>query len=403
MMPLLCYICLILLLLSCCCSGLAIKPSTSIITGASGFVGRHVVYQLLQQRKFGSESGDVIICLVRDSKAETEQSYWDAHLMDMDESHRCSVKVLPYDMLDNGVSLRNALQASPLDYKICVYHAASVFGPTKDPVQTAHDNIKSAENVVEAMQDFVSRKQTKGDQKARLILTSSMAAVRATNQTPLNNKYYTNKDWNTLSTLDPNNWGSCYQYSKAESERRAWELVAKYSSLEMLSLCPSFVFGPPPPLPKRLQSKAGQNCSNSYSITLVDQWLSGKSQVQSRLCVDVRDVALAHVEAGRMSFDDTTGQRRYILSTEARLSSELTADAFKRAVDQYSRVTGGGSMSIDTTKIECDTNFDGGKIKIGDQEVECTDLLKRDFGITCRSVDETFYDMITAMLAGETF
>ena len=125
--------------------------------------------------------------------------------------------------------------------------------------------------------------------------------------------------------------------------------------------------------------------------------------MQSRLCVDVRDVALAHVEAGRMSFDDTTDQRRYILSTEARLSSELTADAFKRAVDQYSRVTGGGSTSIDTTKIECDTNFDGGKIKIGDQEVECTDLLKRDFGITCRSVDETFYDMITAMLAGETF
>ncbi len=392
---------LILLTISCCCSGLTI-PSSSIVTGANGFVGRHIVHSLIQQR----QSEDVIICLVRDSKVECEQSYWDAHLSDLKESEQCLVKVLPYDMLDDGGTLKSALQAastSSPSSKICVYHTASVFGPTEDPVQTANDNVKSAEIVVEAMQDFI--RISSSAVATRLVLTSSMAAVRATNQTPLNNKYYTNKDWNTLSKLDPNNWGSCYQYSKAESERRAMEMVAKCpNQLEFIALCPSFVFGPPPPLPRQFKSQtaeiAGENSSgsSSFSISLIKQWLNGASQVQSRLCVDVRDVAKAHIAAGQMDLGDSNDPRRYILSTEARLSSELTADALKRAVEQS-----GSSTQIDTSKISCDTEFDGGAIKIGDQEVECNDILRDDLGVTCRSVDETFYDMVVAMLAGENF
>ena len=389
---------LILLIISCFCSGLAI-PSSSIVTGANGFVGRHIVHSLIQQR----QSEHVIICLVRDNKVECEQSYWDAHLSDLKESEQCMVKVLPYDMLDDGGTLKSALQVastSSPSSKICVYHTASVFGPTEDPVQTANDNVKSAEIVVEAMQEFIRQRQATSSSAVspRLVLTSSMAAVRATNQTPLNNKYYTNKDWNTLSTLNPKNWGSCYQYSKAESERRAMEMVAKFpDQLEFIALCPSFVFGPPPPLPTQFQLQTSEiTGSSSFSISLVKQWLDGASQVQSRLCVDVRDVALAHIAAGQMDLDESN-PKRYILSTEARLSSQLTADALKRAVEQS------GSSTIDTSKISCDTEFDGGAIKIGDQEVECTDVLRDELGITCRSVDETFYDMVVAMLAGESF
>ena len=103
-------------------------------------MGRHLVYSLVQERRHT----DVIICLVREKKVECEQSYWDAHLSDLDESEQCIVKVLPYDMLDDGVTLKDALEAASTlspSCKICVYHTASVFGPTEDPFHSAgHPN-----------------------------------------------------------------------------------------------------------------------------------------------------------------------------------------------------------------------------------------------------------------------
>lgn len=139
--------------------------------------------------------------------------------------------------------------------------------------------------------------------------------------------------------------------------------------------------------------------------------------MQSRLCADVRDVARAHVAAGTMdlttvataddgNFDPM--ERRYILSTEKRLSSELVADALKRAVTRVQEQIGIegrviGDDSIDMGKITCDTKFDGGAIKIGEREVEAAERLERDLGVECRSVEETFQDMAEALLMGESF
>ena len=128
-------------------------------------------------------------------------------------------------------------------------------------------------------------------------------------------QYYTQDDWNTKSQLGQN-WGASYQWSKAESEKQAWKW-AKHYDLPMTSLCPSFVFGPPSDI---------SQLSNSFSITLVGQWVRGESPVQSRLCVDIRDVARAHVAAGTR--DEAIGQR-FILSKEARVPSQDMAEALK--------------------------------------------------------------------------
>lgn len=239
----------------------------------------------------------------------------------------------------------------------------------------------------------------------RLVLTSSMAAVRATSQSPLNGKFYTNRDWNTESKLNESNWGSCYQWSKAESERRAWETINRYNEeletpIEMVSLCPSFVFGPEVPRPGSLS--ADEASSSSYSITLVDQWLRGKSPVQSRLCADVRDVAAAHVKAGIMDpLPASDEDRRFILSTEERLSSERTAEALKRAVTklQDEQVGDQVELDLDLDSITCDTNFDGGAIKIGDREVDAAKRLE-ELGVRCRPVAETMHDMAEALVLG---
>jgi nucleoside-diphosphate-sugar epimerase len=141
----------------------------------------------------------------------------------------------------------------------------------------------------------------------------------------------------------------------------------------MVSLCPSFIFGP---------SMDGTFASSSYSIQLVQQWIQGESEVQSRLCVDVRDVAKAHLAAGRL--DSAIGQR-FLLSAEARLSSKIIAEALQK-------------VSSTPDKITYDSKFDGGAIKIGSREVSTTQRLQEELGVELRSVYETFEDMGRALV-----
>jgi len=330
----------------------------SVVTGASGYVAREIVHALLED-----PNQQQVVCLVRPGRIPGEEAYWN-------DKSSC-IKIMPYDMTDDETTLQNALECVYQEdpNECCVYHVASVFGPTEDHVATAKENVKGTEQVVKSISKYPN---------CRLVLTSSMAAVRATGQIPLNGKVYTYKDWNTSSKLGEN-WGASYQWSKAESERRAWDL-AKDLGVPMVSLCPSFVFGPP--------SDDDGCTSNSYSITLVGQWVRGESPVQSRLCVDVRDVAKAHVAAGTLP---SAIGNRYILSAEARIPSQEAAKALKKVAQE----TGLG----DPNKITFDAEFSGGAIPIGQQEVEAIDRLKSDLGgLELIPVEQTMAEMGRSLL-----
>jgi len=241
---------------------------------------------------------------------------------------------------------------------------------TQDHTQTALDNVVGTEDVVRTIAKFGA---TAKQSMPRLILTSSMAAVRGNNQTPKSGFCYTHEDWNSVSSLGVN-WGQSYQWSKAESERRAWDL-ARDMGVPMTSLCPSFVFGPP------------LGDTNSYSVELVKQWIKGESQVQSRLCVDVRDVAKAHVKC---ALNPKTIGNRYIASTESRIPSKSTAQALIASMTQENLG--------DPTKVTCDEDFDGGFIKIGSRECVAKDRMQRDVGVVFRPVEETMADMGRVLL-----
>jgi nucleoside-diphosphate-sugar epimerase len=327
-------------------------PRTSIVTGANGYLGREIINVLLQDDD--QQQDQTIICLVRQGRVETETKYW--------SGKSSCVRVMPYDMLDGGATIHHALEAATKDRTddsagISLYHVASVFGPSDNHVQTAKDNVQGTKDLVKVVAEFPA---------CRLVVTSSMAAVRGSGQEPINGKYYTHKDWNTYSKLG-DNWGASYQWSKAESERQAWAL-SKSLGISMTSICPSFVFGPP----------SDGMMTSSYSITLVGQWVRGESEVQSRLCVDIRDVAKAHVAAGTK--DEAIGER-IIVSKEERIPSKDMAEALK----DVCRKTGLG----DPDAIMYDSKFVGGAIAIGDKEVEATDRLETLLGIKLRPVRET--------------
>ena len=206
------------------------------------------------------------------------------------------------------------------------------------------------------------------------------------------------------------NWGQSYQWSKAESERQCWNL-AKQLNVTMISLCPSFVFGPlrsSPPSSSSGSTKGVSSSSSSYSIELVNQWLHGESEVQSRLCVDVRDAAHAHIMAAQRSRDGEHSkiqqqQQRYLLTAEARLSSTVIADMLQDAVRTTATVSDTDvSVNVDVdsicNKIVCDTKFDGGAIPIGNREVECQQRLEQELGVICRPTEETIKDMAVSLL-----
>jgi nucleoside-diphosphate-sugar epimerase len=334
-----------------------------VVTGANGYVGRAVVHSLLEQA--GCQD---IVCLVRAQRVSGEQEYWKAH----QSPKTPSIRVLPYDMLDAGKSLREALKLTS-DGPRCVYHVASVFGPTEDHKQTALDNVQGTEDLVRTLAEI---------DNCKLVLTSSMAAVRGSGQEPSNGKYYTEADWNTQSELGAN-WGASYQWSKAESERRAWALCKEHN-IPMVCLCPAFVFGPP--VSYGADAPGG---SVSYSLTLVNQWIHSESQVQSRLFVDLRDVAQAHVEAGTRA--DANG-KRFIVSTEARVPSQEIASWLKEVCTK--------SSSADPDKIHFDADYQGGFIPIGQREVEAAERLHNELGVALRPVKETMMDMTEVLLRG---
>eukprot|EP00980_Cylindrotheca_fusiformis_P001992 scaffold443_cov125-Cylindrotheca_fusiformis.AAC.41 len=341
---------------------------TSIVTGANGYIAREVIRELIKDKE-----DHHVYCLVRPARIEMETQYWS-------KKSDCRVTVMPYDMLDGGVSIQKALDEAKnhetQQQEICVYHIASVFGPSEDHVQTAKDNVQGTEDLLRTVG---SHHAAASAANCRLVVTSSMAAVRGTGQEPLNGHYYTDRDWNDQSKLG-DNWGSSYQWSKMQSEKRAWELAKEYN-LPMSSICPSFVFGPP----------SDGILSSSYSISLVSQWVWGKSEVQSRLCVDVRDVAKAIVAAGTKS--KAIGER-FIVSKEERVPSQEMAEALKAVC----RETGIGNPD----GITYDADFQGGAIPVGSREVEATEKLRNYLGVTMRPVHETISDMGRALLKNQS-
>ena len=181
-----------------------------------------------------------------------------------------------------------------------VFHTASPFqtkvdDPQKDLVEPA---LHGTENVIEAALKVPSI--------TRIVLTSSVATVRRPDKEKDGFYVSTDADWNNSATVANNP----YPYSKVAAEKRAWDLVARHNSahperqVTLVTIHPSWVMGPP----------VGSRV-DGVSVGTIVSWLD-ESQVESGVraqqvcCVDVREVATAHVEAAERD----TANGRYIVS-----------------------------------------------------------------------------------------
>lgn len=232
------------------------------VTGASGYLGSWCVKYLVDN---GYQARGTVRSLKESAKVQ--------HLMDMKEP----VQLFEADLLIEG-SFDECFKGCSAVLHVASPFQVNVDNPQKDLLEPA---VKGTLNVLEACK----RAGVK-----RVILTSSCAAIMC--QTAMENpeefkdKVWTEKDWNTKSTLEK----GPYRLSKYLAERSAWDFCEK-NGITLTTICPNFIVGPP--LSTRLDSLSVKLFLLFLKGAFVNKGLSNSAFG----CVDVRDVAEAHVRS----------------------------------------------------------------------------------------------------------
>ena len=171
----------------------------------------------------------------------------------------------------------------------------------------------------------------------RVILTSSFGAVFDKHRDPNEPYTYTSEDWNpvthdeAVSTTDPM---VAYRYSKKLAELEAWNWVrspssvnAKGERIDLTVFCPPIVLGP---WVHPLENLSSINTSIQVHRDMVLGVIS-KAIVAGRppVWVDVRDLALAHVEAAYIRPE--ASNKRFIVCSPEKSSFQQEAEIIKEA------------------------------------------------------------------------
>ncbi|PWY97629.1 NAD(P)-binding protein [Testicularia cyperi] len=265
--------------------------SEVLLTGVSGFVGSHVLDELLK-----SPRNYNVTCVIR-SKAKTgpwlERQFPDAF------GNRVHV-VEVSDLLAPGC-LDEAVQGK--DY---IVHVASPYvlkakNNRKDILEPA---INMTRNVLEAALKAEKQAKEAGQtpRLKRIVVTSSFAAVlNPLKGVEKRNYTYTDKDWQPIKSIFLASFYSplAYLVSKTLAEKTVWDFLAQHKpTFDAATVNPPQIYGP---IIHEVKSESAINTSSSLPWQLYKAGgPDGDGQVPVEdfwsFC-DVRDVAAIHVAA----------------------------------------------------------------------------------------------------------
>ncbi|KAK3328631.1 hypothetical protein B0T19DRAFT_385212 [Cercophora scortea] len=280
-------------------------PSYVLVTGATGFIGAHIVDTLLARGlrvRGATRSASKGRAMLAARPQFTDQ-------LDFITINDFSTgtSIFTPAAFDNGID--------------AVIHVASPF--TYATKNNEQELIIPAINGVKSL--FTAAAATAPRIK-RIVLTSSFAAVLdATRQSP---PYftYTAADWNPLSYVEaaaPSTSAViAYRGSKKFAEQAAWDFVRDNTpGFDLVTLCPPMTFGPVVHPISDGPGVQGLNESNAMLWGIA----SGKRPLpvaRVPFWIDVRDLAVAHVEA---LMRRRVGGRRFVLAAPERFTYAIAA------------------------------------------------------------------------------
>jgi len=251
---------------------------TVLVTGGTGFVGVHIILQLLQKdynvkttlRSISSK--DKVIDTLKSNGITTFDNlvFVEADLSKDDN----------WDEAMKGC-----------DYVLSV--ASPVF------MTIPKDEAEAIRPAVEGIVRILKAARNAGVK--RVVMTSNFGAVGFSNKNP--NKATTETDW-----TNPKEKGlSIYEKSKLLAERAAWDFIKKEGgNLEFTTINPVAIFGP------------ALSTHISGSFVILERILSGKATPHIPLnIVDVRDVADLHIRA---MTNPKANEQRFIASADGQIS-----------------------------------------------------------------------------------
>jgi dihydroflavonol-4-reductase len=242
------------------------KTKPVLVTGATGYVAGWLVKKLLDE-------GLTVHAGVRKLEAKRV-----AHLDAIVAQAPGSIKYFETDLLQRG-SYAEAMEDCDL-----VFHTASPF--TSAYTDAQRDLIDPA---VKGTANVLHQAVKTGSVK-RVVLTSSCAAIYndAVDLARTPHGVFTEEVWNTTASLN----NQPYSYSKTLAEIEAWKIAEAQEQWDLVVINPSLVMGP---------ALNPQNAT-SESMRLLKQLGDGTMKMgvpnMGIGLVDVRDVALAHYQAG---------------------------------------------------------------------------------------------------------
>lgn len=263
-----------------------------LLTGVSGFVGSHVLDQLLK-----SSRSYHVTCVIR-SKAKTEPWLSRQFAAGFQQNRIDVIEVS--DLLASGC-LDSAVEAKDYIVHVASPYVLSAKNNKRDIIDPA---IKMTQNVLDAALKAENKAKAAGEKPKlkRIVVTSSFAAILNPLKGIEQRDYtYTDKDWQPIQYAFMGMFYSplAYLISKTLAEKSVWNFLEQHKpSFDAATVNPPNIYGP---IIHEVKSEDAINTSSAEPWKLYKAGgPNGDGKVPAEALwsfCDVRDVAKVHVAA----------------------------------------------------------------------------------------------------------